>query len=192
MDAGGSGMLDNAHWVVIAAGFLDKTGIRCHLVSRTAGGFLEHVEILNGEIRYDDRAAVGDILHEAGHIATCPSQVRPHLSGDISDGHRRLSELLDAASGDDNLYQMAINTSDPEATAWAYAAGMHLGIPDDQIIRDQDYDGTGEDIRFGLSLNSYMGINGLHHAGFCVVRNPRYAEIRGLPIYPLLAKWLQD
>ncbi len=81
----------------------------------------------------------------------------------------------------------ALQCSDPEATAWAWAAGKHLGIPEDEIILDSEYGNDGAGIRLALSLRSYPGINGLAHAGFCAVRD----GVAPLPVFPALAHWTQ-
>src|SRR3546814_7008484 len=54
-----------------------------------------------------------------------------------------------------------MQAGETEATAWAFAAGRAIGLPDHVIIEAQDYDGEGEGIRFGLALNAYVGINGM-------------------------------
>ena len=91
---------------------------------------------------------------------------------------------------DDPLYRAAVQTSDPEATAWAFAAGKHLGFRENRIILASQYQGTGRDIRFALGVGQYMGIHGLAHAGFCAV-NRLVAQARGIPQYPELAMWVQ-
>src|SRR3546814_2335746 len=58
-----------------------------------------------------------------------------------------------------------MQAGETEATAWAFAAGRAIGLPDHVIIEDQDYDGEGEGIRFGLALNAYVGINGMVRGG---------------------------
>src|SRR3546814_12146169 len=60
-----------------------------------------------------------------------------------------------------------MQAGETEATAWAFAAGRAIGLPDHVIIEDQDYDGEGEGIRFGLALNAYVGINGMVRGGMC-------------------------
>jgi len=81
-----------------------------------------------------------------------------------------------------------MQASDPEATAWAWAAGKHLGIPEDVIILDADYDNGGAIERMRLGARGHFGIQGMARAGFCVVRATPY---RNLPVYPTLAFWLQ-
>ena len=68
-----------------------------------------------------------------------------------------------------NSYMMCaiVQSSDCEATAWAWAAGLNLGVPIDLIVSDQAYGSEGASIRTQLRLNAYVGINGLQHAGMC-------------------------
>src|SRR3546814_296386 len=75
-----------------------------------------------------------------------------------------------------------MQAGETEATAWAFAAGRAIGLPDHVIIEDQDYDGEGEGIRFGLALNAYVGINGMVRGGMC----------ESVRAYPAMIKWLQD
>lgn len=80
--------------------------------------------------------------------------------------------------------------SDPEATAWAWAIGKHLGLPDEIIILDSEYDGTGANERLSLGMGAHLGVHGLAHAGFCAA-SKAYSEITNQPCYPNLAFWLQ-
>lgn len=84
-----------------------------------------------------------------------------------------------------------MQAGDAEATAWAWAAGKHLGLVEKLVVRDQDYSNDGASVRLGLSLCAYLGINGLAHAGFCAPS--RYVAMHtGRPAFPKLSKWLQD
>lgn len=172
------------------ANFLREIGLQVVQVE-SASGFVDHVEIVHGAIHLDEHAAVSDLLHEAGHVAIMPQRYRSYLNGNIGPGVKRMLEELTALHlpTDDPLYRAAIQTSDCEATAWAWAAGKHLGLNDDEIIRDEDYNGGGEHVRLGLAFRGYLGINGLAHAGFCTVRPNPYRA--GIPVYPELARWLQ-
>lgn len=86
----------------------------------------------------------------------------------------------------------AMQCSDPEVTAWAWAAGKHLGLLDREIIDDDEYDGEGHVMRLSLAMNAYAGINGLARAGWCVVRPGALEVFRSLPAYPRLVRWIQD
>lgn len=150
-----------------------------------ATGFLKGVRIENGSIFYDPSAAVSDILHEAGHIATMPPAGRPHANGDIVTAHRFLGALLEERMQEvlhDDFIQACLQCSDPEATAWAYAFGTACGYTPDQIICSKQYDGQGDAVRMGLSMGRYIGVNGLRAAGF----------LDNIRQYPTLKKWTQD
>jgi hypothetical protein len=74
---------------------------------------------------------------------------------------------------DGDLQRAVLQCSDPEATAWAWAAGQYLGLQPKAIIQDDEYGGDGSFLRLQLATGGYVGINGLSHAGFCAVRPDR-------------------
>lgn len=152
-------------------------------------GFISHVEIVEGELMVSPEATASNVLHEAGHLAIVPARFRSYLSGNIATGLYRAFDEIETLEipADDPLYRKMMQTGDVEATAWAWAAGKALDIPEREIIRDDEYDGTGDAIRLGLSFGAYVGINGIANADFCAVRKGR----PGLPVYPELAFWLQ-
>jgi hypothetical protein len=79
----------------------------------------------------------GDLLHEAGHLAVAPPDVRSGLSGDIDD----LPDLEWAA------------------IPWSYAAALQIGIDPALVFHDGGYRGHSP----GLLRNFEMGIPiGLH------------------------------
>lgn len=171
-----------------ALSFLSDIGLPV-AVERGARGFIEGVELRDGGLRVDPMASVSNVLHEAGHLAIVPSKFRHYLSGNIAHGLQQAFEEMEehGLPGDDPLYRKMLQTGDTEATAWAWAAGKALNIPEELIIRDEDYDGTDESLRLGLSLGAYLGIHGIANADFCTPRRSH----RGLPVYPQLAFWLQ-
>lgn len=170
--------------------FLHRIGLS---VKTEAGssGFIDHVAVVNGGLSVDPSAPASGLLHEAGHLAIVPAQFRSYLSGSLGAGMKKIFAELDqmGLEPDDPLQRAMIQTGDPEATAWAWAAGKAIGVPEDLIIQDSEYSGEGEEIRAALAANCYVGINGIAHAGYCV---PRYNPYRPLPVYPLLAFWLQS
>ncbi len=168
--------------------FLSEIGLAV-AVEKGASGFIDGVELIEGGLRVDPKASPSCLLHEAGHLAVVPAQFRHYLNGNIANGLIRAFEEIEARGlpGDDPLYRKMLQAGDTEATAWAWAVGKALDIPEELIIRDEDYDETGESIRLGLSHNAYIGINGIANADFCSARRSH----RGLPVYPTLAFWLQ-
>jgi hypothetical protein len=169
--------------------FLTEIGIAVQLAPG-ASGFIEHVEVVNGGLRVDPRAPASALLHEAGHLAIVPTEFRHMLSGDLDAGMEKIFEHLDGLElePDSHLQRAMLQTGDAEATAWAFAAGRAIGLPDELIIQDDEYSGEGRFIRKSLAAGAYVGINGISHAGFCVRRATPY---RPLPVYPTLAYWLQ-
>ena len=148
-----------------------------------AVGFVPGVRIAGGTLRYAPGATDSNLLHEAGHLAILPENLRPLAEDDLSGVWEAIrGEFQTARCADpDAPYPRADQCSDPEATAWAFAAGRQFGLAPEQIIRDQDYDGDGAGVRFGLEHNAYAGIHGLRHAGFL-------ARVRD---FPKLERWLQ-
>ena len=172
-----------------ATNFLRAIGIPCEEAPGTRG-FLEGVRVRDGGLLYDPDCQVSNLLREAGHVATVPVAWRHLLNDDVAIGHRAMFadlERMELPDPDGPLVRAALQCSDPEATAWAWAAGQHLGIPEDEIILDSEYGNDGAGIRLALSLRSYPGINGLAHADFCAVR----AGGAPLPVFPALAHWTQ-
>lgn len=172
-----------------AISFLRSIGIPCEERAGTRG-FLTGVRVRCGGLVYDPACPVSNVLHEAGHIATVPLAWRHLLNDDVSVAHRVMFKdiaRMNLPDPDAPLMRAALQCSDPEATAWAWAAGKHLGIPDDEIILDSEYGHDGAGIRLALALRGYPGINGLAHAGFCSVR----AGAGPLPVFPALAHWTQ-
>ena len=146
------------------------------------------VKIVDGGLEYDpDKADPSSLLHEAGHLATMPGRFRHLANGNLSQSHRQMIDQVDFSNPDADEARAAMQCSDPEATAWAWAAGKHLDVPDHLIIMDHEYDGSGQDIRSMLQMNAYLGIHGLAAAKFCIVRDRPHP----LPVYPKLAMWLQ-
>ena len=158
----------------------------------SAKGFLGLVDIEKGVIKYQPHANPSDILHEAGHLACLPKVIRDKANTDLSSVFNEFEAVIDqrikqTGNTEDPLIRAIMQCSDTEATAWAWAMGKDLGIDEEVIILDGDYiddndSGGGKDIRFGLSVNCYAGINGLRAAGF----------IERTKDYPKMGKWLQE
>ncbi len=154
-----------------------------------ASGFLPCVEIVSGKLHFDRNCRISDFLHEAGHLAIIPHRFRYLMAGDLEDGIERMFELIEAEGIDfeDPVWNIYMNVSDQEATAWAWAAGVFLGLPGELIIGDDDYEGDGAGIRQMLEDRRYFGINGLSRAGYCSL-----FEGGSLPQYPKLKFWNQE
>lgn len=156
-----------------------------------ANGFCAGVDISDGVLLIDPSTQPSTVLHEAGHLAVLPGEFRALAQRNIGGVQKLVLEHVDFSDPDGDLQCAAMQCSDPEATAWAWAAGHHLGLSPITIIRDDEYSGEGAVVRLQLATRGYFGINGLARAGFCAAKPGRYAEARQLPAFPKLRFWLQ-
>lgn len=168
-----------------------EVGITCS-IKEGVSGFIEGVVIENGSLVASPDCSPSALLHEAAHLAITPGNYRHLMNGNLYRSMKVIGDEIAALNLDPDhpLVRSYIQMSDPEATAWAWAAGMHLGLPEEEIILDSEYENTGADIRIALSMNAYVGINGLSHAGFCA-KSKRMAEIKNEKCYPELNMWIQ-
>jgi hypothetical protein len=160
--------------------FLESIGIGYTLVDE-ANGFINHIDIRDGILLISPAALVSDILHEAGHLAVFPVNFRHRVNSDIEDCLDGIFYELETLGPEHPGNVSMMHCSDTEATAWAWAAGKHLGIADADIITDQSYEGEGATIRLMLSMRAYFGINGLIASGMTSKHT-----------YPTLNKWVQS
>lgn len=161
--------------------WLQAHGFEIHETKAITGTFIPHIRIHAGTLQIDADAAVSDILHEAGHLAILPGDIRPMATGDIEDAIAEIMDRVTAVIEPDTPFSRAlVQASDPEATAWAWAAGTAIGLEPGEIIDDGDYEGQGASIRAALMANMYPGIHGLHHAGMTIRKE-----------YPSMLRWLQ-
>lgn len=167
--------------------FLQDIGLVVHLANALPQqGFVDNIALVSGEIYITPACRFSPLLHEAGHLAICPTRYRHLLSGNLYAGMKQISKELTALKlePDSPLDRAFIQCGDSEATAWAWAAGLAIGLSAQCVIEDADYQGDGASIRDSLRLNSYLGIHGLMHSGMTL--NPRRGG------FPAMLKWLQD
>ncbi|KRA42465.1 hypothetical protein [Pseudoxanthomonas sp. Root630] len=135
--------------------------------------FLPGVRIERGTLVFDrDRLAwPGDLLHEAGHIAVTPPSARASLS-DALEAHEEHADGGEA-----------------EATAWAYAACMKLGLPAEVLFHRGGYHGRSEALITTFALGVYPGSAGLVRCGMAAMASAPGAVPAGG--YPDLLAWLR-
>ncbi len=168
--------------------FLNWTGIAARYES-WASGFSVGCRIDRVTLAVDPACRISTLLHEAGHLAITPRCFRSWMDGNLYAGQRA---MLDAVCDtthhpDDPLYRAVIQCSNPEATAWAWAEGAALGLPGEEIVRNDEYSAEGEAIRLALYMRAYSGVHGLANAGFCSIR-----DRGGVVGWPHLHFWTQD
>lgn len=138
---------------------------------------------------HKETAFVGGLLHEAGHVAVCPSKLRDHLNGDL-DKIPGWEELIqeNLNSDDAQLQQAILQMGEDEVIAWSYAAAIAAGIQPEfamQKIVSVDFDGNSERVGYDmhqcLASGLHFGVNGLRAAGL----------LKSTKDYPRLTRWMQ-
>jgi hypothetical protein len=155
--------------------FLDEIGIEV-VPARLLEGecFLPGIRVEGGKLYVDESGLTypGDLLHEAGHLAVAPGEVRPGLSGEV---------IIPGAD---------MNAVEAHVTAWAYAAITHLGLNAEILFHEGGYRGKSQGLLFTYRAGVYLGANGLQAAGMTALGN--VAHELGVAPYPHMLKWLRD
>ena len=99
---------------------------------------LDNIAIKEGTIICNQNVEIGDLLHEAGHLAVCPSEIRSCMSGDLAIALEEVLNLINPNSVD---YRW-MNFSCGAAIGWAYLIGLELQIPSEKILKTTFEDNT--------------------------------------------------
>lgn len=148
--------------------FLQEIGLDVAEADLPGGSFLPGVRIARGGLQVDLARLrwPGDLLHEAGHLAVVPAALR----GGMDDA---LAELPAVPHG-----------GEVEATAWAWAALQHLGLPPAVLFHEGGYHGHSQGLCTMFELGVYPGLAGLVAAGLA-------ASPGGAAAYPRMRAWLR-
>ena len=145
--------------------FLRRIGIPVSAAELT-DSFLPGLTIERGGLVVDDERLEfpGDLLHEAGHIAVAPAELRPSMSGS-----------LDEVPGLDTA------TLEWAAIPWSYAAALEIGIDPAIVFHEGGYHGHSA----GLLRNFQIGVPiGLHLLVDAGMTTPA--------VYPQMLRWLRE
>lgn len=156
------------------AAFLDGIGIEVVSIKLHEPTFLPGVSVQNGKLFVDEEKLnfPGDLLHEAGHLAVAPAELRSQLNDTVAlpDG---FPEMLEAG-----------------AIAWSYAACLHLEIDPKVVFHSHGYGGRSESLLFNFSVGVFPGVNQLEDSG--LVFREEVAAGLGVEPYPKMMKWLRN
>lgn len=171
-----SGRMDDAPVDVTTAAivdFLRAIGIDVQYAELGEACFLPGVEIRDGSLRVDRTRLrwPGDLLHEAGHLAVLPAELRALQSGDLHG-----NELVPHAG-------------EAEAIAWAYAACQAMRLPIELLFHEGGYHGQGAALAMTFSLGVYPGLHGLMQTG--MADGLAQARERGSEPFPQMKRWLR-
>jgi hypothetical protein len=156
------------------ARFLTEIGVEVVPAPLEQDSFLPGIQVLNGKLLVDETKLIypGDLLHEAGHLAVAPSDVRHSLSGEV---------IIPGADMD---------KVEAQATAWAYAAIIHLGLDTRLLFHEGGYRGQSEGLIFTYGAGVYPGAYGLQQLGMTAGRE--MAGRLGIAEYPRMLKWMRE
>jgi hypothetical protein len=120
------------------AGFLREIGLEVCAGEIPEQTFLPGLHISGGilTVNEDRLAYPGDLLHEAGHLAVTPTNLRNAVNGNV---------------GDDGGEEMA-------AIGWSYAAALHLGLGPEVVFHDAGYRGGASNLIENFSFGRYIGV----------------------------------
>ena len=152
--------------------FLQAIGLPLVEVDLSADGtFLPGMALRNGGLAYDPvhLRHPGDLLHEAGHLAVLPPEIR-------------------AKAGAEDL--MGAPATEVAAIAWSVAASMHLKLPLDVVFHEEGYRGHHRALAMSYALGVYPGLPGLESAGLAV--GPEGGARLGVAPYPSMIRWLRE
>jgi hypothetical protein len=136
-------------------------------------GFLPGIRVDRGRLLVDEArlSYPGDLLHEAGHIAMAPPELRPSLTGAIDVPGLDMAELEVAA------------------VAWSYAAALAIGIDPAEVFHPAGYRGRSAGLLMTFASGVYPGAHLLEAAGLTAT-GPR-AQALGVAPYPHMLRWLR-
>lgn len=118
--------------------FLATIGLDVRLEQIEGSTVLPGMTVDQGVLVVDETllAHVGDLLHEAGHLAVVPAADRGALTVDM---------------GTDGGNEMA-------ALAWSYAAARHLGLAPEVVFHDDGYRGDARSLVENFEQGRYVGV----------------------------------
>jgi hypothetical protein len=131
--------------------------------------FLPGISIYNGVLLVDEGKLKhpGDLLHEAGHLATTAPEQRSSSQVKVGDG-----------GGDEMM-----------AIAWSWAALVYLELDPAIVFHADGCRGGSESIIENFSNGRFFGVPMLQWLGMTV--EEKYAEELGVQPYPHMIKWLR-
>ncbi|WP_290886240.1 hypothetical protein [Arenimonas sp.] len=154
--------------------FLRGIGLPVREAAVDDEAFLPGIRIEGGGLVFD-RARLrwpGDLLHEAGHLAVLPPARRAAVSDDLP-GHDDVP-----------------HAGETEATAWAYAATVAIGLDPAVLFHEGGYHGKSASLVMTYAMGVYPGAHGLVQAG--MTASGTTAAQRGEATYPAMQKWLRE
>ena len=153
--------------------FLDFAGVKYVLAPIEGPSFLPGLRMHEGTlvIDIDKLMYPGDILHEAGHLATASPDVRATMT--------------------DNLPNCDIHLSgEMMAMSWSYAACRYLGIPPDVVFHQFGYRGGSKTHLKNFAEEHYLALPMMEWTGMAYDKK-KAMQLNVAP-YPNMVKWVRE
>lgn len=130
----------------------------------TEDTFLPGIKIQGDSIVFDRKKLKypGDLLHEAGHLATTEESLRPKI------GTPEMSE------------DWPTNGDEMATILWSYSASVHLGLDLTVVFHSHGYKNDSEWLIEQFSSKNYLGLPLLEWMGLCTQEE-----------FPKMIKWLR-
>ena len=159
-------MLDSIAMLIID--WLRQIGLTVRLAPLDAGTFLPGVTLEPGGVIVDPERLLypGDLLHEAGHLATMLPSRR------ASTGSNAGSDMGDEIA----------------AQTWSYAAAVHLGLAPEIVFHSTGYHESAARL-IEIYRDGNAGVPLLQWMGLTLDRTKAAAS--SVPPYPHMVRWLR-
>lgn len=157
--------------ITLLVNFLQEIGLTVKFAPEEEPGFLPGIHIKNGGLSIDPEQLLypGDILHEAGHLATLPYHIRCELDGKLPDTDtHRSAELM--------------------TLAWSYAVALHLKIPANIVFHEHGYKGGSQSLIDNFEQGRAIGLPMLQYYGMAY--NEQTAKQLGVQPFPHMVSWI--
>jgi hypothetical protein len=151
--------------------FLEDSGIEYYITNEDFDSFLEGIKIEKGKLKInpENLLCVGDILHEAGHLACIPSNLRSMANDNISE-----------SMGEEYTYEMGV-------IAWSVAAALHLDIALSEVFTEKGYKGEAQYLLDQFAAKNYIGLPLLQWMGMAAFED-ELVDNEVLP-FPKMLRW---
>jgi quercetin dioxygenase-like cupin family protein len=121
--------------------FISEIGLQYQLEPIVDETFLPGLKLRDGTLIVDTEKLLypGDILHEAGHLACMPAEIRMGMNDSLPNN--------DLNNGGEMM-----------AIAWSYAACIHLDIDPHIVFHDNGYKGGGQNLVDNFKNGNFFGV----------------------------------
>jgi hypothetical protein len=149
--------------------WLSQIGLTVRIAPIGADTFLPGVTLEPGGLVVDPERLLypGDLLHEAGHLATMLPAQRASTGSN---------------AGEDMGHEIAAQT-------WSYAAAIHLGLAPEIVFHSSGYKGAAETL-IQVYCNGQAGVPLLQWMGLTL--DAKQAAAVSLAPYPHMIRWLRE